>query len=102
MTKKLFLTLWFIASSLLTLQAQQWQEVKAHPEQFICGEGWGATVDEADHQALAALVSQLSVAVSNDFSITEDERTMALLMPIVTRVANSKRTHRPHSLTPSV
>lgn len=75
MTKKLFLTLWFIASSLLTLQAQQWQEVKAHPEQFICGEGWGATVDEADHQALAALVSQLSVAVSNDFSITEDERT---------------------------
>ena len=39
------------------------------------GEGWGATVEEADQQALAALISKISIAVSSDFILTEDEKT---------------------------
>lgn len=59
----------------VSAHGQRWADIKARPDIYLCGEGEGATVDEADQQALAALVSQLSVAVSNDFSITEDERT---------------------------
>ena len=59
----------------VSAHGQRWADIKARPDIYLCGEGEGTTVDEADQQALAALVSQLSVAVSNDFSITEDERT---------------------------
>lgn len=61
--------------TIVSAHGQRWADIKARPDIYLCGEGEGATVDEADQQALAALVSQLSVAVSNDFSITEDERT---------------------------
>lgn len=61
--------------TIVSAHGQRWADIKARPDIYLCGEGEGTTVDEADQQALAALVSQLSVAVSNDFSITEDERT---------------------------
>ena len=40
----------------------------------MVGEGWGETVDEADKQAMASLVSQISVSVVSDFVITEEEK----------------------------
>ena len=55
--------------------SQSWDEVKRNTQTYLCGEGWGTTVEEADQQALATLISKISVVVSNDFSITEDERT---------------------------
>lgn len=61
--------------TIVSAHGQRWADIKARPDIYLCGEGEGSTIDEADQQALAALVSQLSVAVSNDFSITEDERT---------------------------
>lgn len=74
MTKRLFvsfITLFFLIPAF----SQSWDEVKRNNQTYLFGEGWGATVEEADQQALAALISKISVVVSNDFSITEDERT---------------------------
>ncbi len=55
--------------------AQSWDEVKRNTNIYLSGEGWGATVEEADQQALAALISKISVAVSSNFTITEDEKS---------------------------
>lgn len=55
--------------------SQSWDEVKRNSNVYLFGEGWGATVEEADQQALAALISKISVAVSSDFTITEDEKS---------------------------
>ena len=74
MTKRLFvsfITLFFLIPAF----SQSWDEVKRNTQTYLFGEGWGATVEEADQQALAALISKISVVVSSDFSITEDERT---------------------------
>lgn len=74
MTKRLFvsfITLFFLIPAF----SQSWDEVKRNNQTYLFGEGWGATVEEADQQALAALISKISVVVSSDFSITEDERT---------------------------
>lgn len=69
-----------VASLLLTFClipafSQSWDEVRRNTQVYLSGEGWGATVEEADQQALAALISKISIAVSSEFSITEDERT---------------------------
>lgn len=55
--------------------SQSWDEVKRNSNVYLFGEGWGATVEEADQQALAALISKISIAVSSDFTITEDEKS---------------------------
>ena len=55
--------------------SQSWDEVKRNSNVYLFGEGWGATVEEADQQALAALISKISVVVSSDFTITEDEKS---------------------------
>lgn len=60
---------------LISAFSQSWDEVIRNTQTYLSGEGWGATVEEADQQALAALISKITVVVSNDFSITEDERT---------------------------
>lgn len=51
------------ALALRPLAAQSWQEVTGSGEYYY-GEGQGASVDEADRQALAALLSQISLEVS--------------------------------------
>jgi len=55
--------------------SQSWDEVKRSSNTYLFGEGWGATVEEADQQVLAALISKISIAVSSDFTITEDEKS---------------------------
>ena len=74
MTKRLFI-LAILISCLVPSFSQSWDEVRRNTQTYLCGDGWGATVEEADQQALAALISKISVVVSSDFSITEDERT---------------------------
>ena len=61
---------------LIPVSSQNWNEVKSKPDIFLYGEGWGATVEEADQQALAALISKISVVVSSDFTMTEDEKSI--------------------------
>ena len=64
------------ALCLIPAFSQSWNEVKSKNDVFLYGEGWGATVEEADQQALAALISKISVVVSSDFTITEDEKSI--------------------------
>lgn len=74
MTKRFFVLL-MTSLCLIPAFSQSWDEVKRNTQTYLSGEGWGATVEEADQQALAALISKITVVVSSDFSITEDERT---------------------------
>lgn len=96
--KRLFFLL-LCLTALFSAQAQQWNDIKSHPELYLYGEGWGSTVDEADQQALAALVSQISVAVSNDFSITEDERSQNGHLDAKTYTRNKLQTYSTAALT---
>lgn len=52
--------------------AQEWEEVKANGA-YVWGEGWGASVEEADQAALSALISKISVAVTSDFRQVEEQ-----------------------------
>ena len=49
----------------IRLFGQSWEQVKAQKDLFLWGEGWGSTLDEADQNALADLISQISVMVSH-------------------------------------
>lgn len=74
MTKRI-VVIFFLMLYLIPTFSQSWDEIKRNSNIYLYGEGWGATVEEADQQALAALISKISVVVSSDFSITEDEKT---------------------------
>lgn len=52
--------------------AQSWEEIKSS-RQYIYGEGWGSSDAEADKNALADLISKISVQVQSSFTLTEDE-----------------------------
>lgn len=72
---KRLLTLISATFILIPAFSQSWDEIKNQTDIYLFGEGWGATVEEADQQALADLISKISIEVSSDFTITEDERT---------------------------
>lgn len=73
--KRGFLIVAFCLANILPLNAQHtWEAIKANKSVYLCGEGWGETVQEADEQALADLISQISVVVQKSVSITEDEK----------------------------
>ena len=63
----------FCALHFVPAFSQSWDEVKRNSAVYLYGEGSGATVEEADRKALADLVSKISVVVSSDFVLTEDE-----------------------------
>lgn len=54
----------------LPLLAQSWESVKNNRE-YLCGEGWGSSIDEADKQALNALISKIAVNVSSSSSSSD-------------------------------
>lgn len=65
-----------LSINIISAHSQSWDEVKRNSDFYLCGEGWGATIEEADQQALADLISKISVVVSSDFTITEDEKAV--------------------------
>lgn len=62
MNKQLFLIIYLTLLFALPMTAQDWERVKANPEN-LWGEGWGVTVNEADNNALNDLISKISVQV---------------------------------------
>lgn len=72
MKKKLFVLISIILVS-VAVHAQSWNEVRKDPQTYLYGEGWGDTIDEAEQQALAALISKISVDVSSNFEMLEGE-----------------------------
>lgn len=54
-------------------QKLTWESIKANRSYYICGEGYGETIDEADKNALSDLASQLSVDVESNVSYDTHE-----------------------------
>lgn len=55
-----------------SLLAQSWEEVVSGAD-YIWGEGWGRSVEEADREALASLGTKIEVAVTSRFSRWEEQ-----------------------------
>ena len=60
---------------------------------YIWGQGYGATVKDADQEALANLMSKISVSVSSDFMIDEREVNTAAGNDAQSTVQNVVRTY---------
>lgn len=60
--------------TVITVNAQTWSEIKAKKDIYLFGEGKGETEEEADKNALSNLISQISVTVSKEFTMTEEEK----------------------------
>lgn len=52
---------------------KEWDSIKSDRTTYICGEGYGETLEEADQNALSDLISKISVQVTSEFDITESE-----------------------------
>ncbi len=63
----------FISSFLNAVKAQNIDAIKADRENFIWGEGTGATLKEADQIALADIIGQISTQVESSFQKTVSE-----------------------------
>lgn len=55
--------------------AQSWDNIKSDPA-YLYGEGWGASISEADQMALGDLISKISISVSSNFEVTEEETSI--------------------------
>lgn len=73
-TRLALLALFICCSNLIPVSAQSWDEIRSHKNVYLSGEGYGETVQEADEHALADLISQISVVVSKNVTVTDDER----------------------------
>lgn len=64
----------FILYTLITLSvfAQNWESVKGNPE-YLYGEGWGSTLQDADNNALQALISKIAVNISSTTTQIDQE-----------------------------
>lgn len=64
----------FILYTLITLSvfAQNWESVKGNPE-YLYGEGWGSTLQDADNNALQALISKIAVNISSSTTQIDQE-----------------------------
>lgn len=72
MMGRLLLVLAFCAAACPGALSQDWEGVKAD-RSLIWGEGWGASVEEADRQALSDLVTKVTVAVVSDYRQVEEQ-----------------------------
>lgn len=87
----------FVSCTFPTL-AQSWESVKASRE-FLWGEGRGSSVAEADQEALRDLISKISVHVSGDFKIEEEETTINGKLDARSTVKNVVNTYSQATLT---
>lgn len=91
----LYILHWFLAP----VYSQSWDEVQNQAALYLSGDGWGNTVEEADQQALAALISQISVAVSSNVTITDEEKNLNGKIDGVTYYKSKLQTYTNATLT---
>lgn len=75
-----------------TASAQTWESVKGSPD-YVWGEGFGTTVEEADRQALSDLISKISVSVASGARQKETHRSTASGTEEETSFAASVKTY---------
>lgn len=99
MKRYLLLPFICLVFSVSSLTAQSWEQVKKSKDIYLSGEGWGSTIEEADQQALADLISKISVVVSHDFEMTEDEMTKNGQLDASSYVSSKVNTYSQSTLT---
>ena len=57
----------------VSMRAQSWESI-CNNREYICGQGFGATIEEADKNALADLSRNITVHVSSNFDVIEEEK----------------------------
>ena len=92
MKKLLFFLLMFSPLWTQAQTADHAEEIKNNAD-LIWGQGYGATVKEADRQALADLMSKISVQIESDFVIDEREVNTAAGNDAQSTVQNVVRTY---------
>lgn len=97
MMRKPFLLLLLICTPLLSW-AESWDYITSSGEYYF-GVGHGATEDEADKAALAALVGQIATHVSSDFQEIDDQTTANGTIDHKQRVLNCVNTYSQATLT---
>ena len=83
----------------ISVYSQSWEEVQKNTSVYLSGDGWGSTVEEADQLALAALISQISIAVSSNVTITEEEKNLNGSIDDVTYYKSKLQTYTSATLT---
>ncbi len=78
--------------------ADNWDQV-TNSDEYYYGVGQGATLDEADKAALAALVSQIATSVSSDFVEIDEEVSTRGSVDHKSRVLNCVKTYAQATLT---
>ena len=82
----------------LCLHAQSWDTVKTSGE-YLWGEGQGATVAEADRQALADLTSRIAVHVMSGFEQLDEEKAAGGRVDTKSYVTSRLNTYSQATLT---
>ncbi len=70
--KNIFITTLLFFYSIVAI-AQSVEEIKADQKKYIWGEGTGSTLNRADQEALAMLISQISAQVESKFTLLQEE-----------------------------
>lgn len=92
MKRLLFFLLIFSPLWVMAQTAGQSEDIKNSAD-YIWGQGYGATVKEADKEALADLMSKISVQIESDFVIDEREVNTAAGNDAQSTVQNVVRTY---------
>lgn len=82
----------------LYTSAQSWESIR-DDEQYLKGEGWGATVQEADQQALVSLISQIATNVTAESRSRLELNTMHGEVSEQSQFAQSVQTYTQATLT---
>ncbi len=90
----LLVTLFFT----LTLPAQNWESVKNNRD-YLYGEGWGSSIEEADKQALNSLISKIAVNVSSTSSNNDRSEIKNGQLDEVSQFSQSVSTYAQATLT---
>ncbi len=70
--KNIYLLL-FVLFTFVNAHSQSVQEIKADRQTYLWGEGSGVTLNKADQEALASLISQISTQVESSFTLLKNE-----------------------------
>lgn len=90
-TPKRIMFFWVLFFFCCSTNAQSWKDIKNDPT-YLWGEGVGATLAEADRNALTDLTSKITTHVSNSFDIIEEENNDGTQIDTKTYISNRIKT----------
>ncbi len=82
----------------LPLSSQTWDSVRKSSD-YLTGEGWGSSIDEADKQALASLISKIVVNVSSFTQNDEQSKVTDGNLEEISQFSSTVNTYTQATLT---